>query len=339
MNDLESLANWIINNQDKQGTEAYAAAVSALKELDAKKQQESQTPKINDVERQRLEQRLEDAKYAQSQGEDAAEEIKTVEAALGRSSEQSQPPEAKVVSQEPTPDQLERAKFQLVGGLGGTAAAIGSTGRGALSSIGQALGEGYARGLKGPTSGGASSGGPDAGSKWLTNYAKWEDVPDNVGGVPDATAMYQRRKNQGKISGRADKMFGVSKPGEPKAIWERWDPRTDFVDYVSRMFQTVSEDPIVRGGLGIARRVSMPAAGYEIFGDLYDVGKAMSNEKPSEAIIPSLKTAATLAAYRNPRLGIPAFLALKAYQNAKNNPETLQKIEEVARQPGLRFIR
>jgi len=343
MNDLESLANWIINNQDKKGTEAYDAAVSALKELDAKNRQESQTTKVSDVERQRLEQRLEDAKYAQSQGEDVQEEIKTVEAALGRAPEQSQPTEPQVVSQEPTQDQLERAKFQLAGGLSGTAAAIGSAGRGGLSAIGRAFGEGFQQGLGGSAQNPAATGTP--GQKWWQKVVNDTGPTPNVGSSTEAANKYNALKNQGKISGKADKIYGPRLPGEPADLVDRpaWRAqqsalaeaaaRPSPLQAITQRFNQIAETPLGRGALNFARRAAMPLAGYEVFGDVYDVAKALQSGKRQEAILPSLKAAATLGSFPAPMVGLPALAAISAYEN--NVPRMILNSEVMRRQDAL----
>jgi hypothetical protein len=83
----------------------------------------------------------------------------------------------------------------------------------------------------------------------------------------------------------------------------------------------------------------MPLAGWEVGGNLYDVAKALEGGRRQEAILPSLKTAATLGSFAAPEIGIPAYLGLNAYENAVKDPATLRRVEDVARQPGLRFIR
>lgn len=57
-----------------------------------------------------------------------------------------------------------------------------------------------------------------SGTKWMQN---WAGVNREVsGGVPEASAMYNRMKGQGPISGRMTKMWGVDTqpqvPGQPK---------------------------------------------------------------------------------------------------------------------------
>jgi hypothetical protein len=77
----------------------------------------------------------------------------------------------------------------------------------------------------------------------------------------------------------------------------------------------------------------MPLAGYEVFGDVYDVAKALQSGKRQEAILPSLKAAATLGSFPAPMVGLPALAAISAYEN--NVPRMILNSEVMRRQDAL----
>lgn len=65
-----------------------------------------------------------------------------------------------------------------------------------------------------------------SGTKWMRN---WAGIDTEVaGGVPQASAKYQRMKGQGPISGRMTKMYGPSPTGEPGM------PKESLVDRLLR---------------------------------------------------------------------------------------------------------
>jgi len=58
----------------------------------------------------------------------------------------------------------------------------------------------------------AAPKGATSGTNWIRNWAGMDR--EIAGGVPEASAAYNRSKGQGKVSGRLTKMYGPLKPGQ-----------------------------------------------------------------------------------------------------------------------------
>ena len=105
----------------------------------------------------------------------------------------------------------QRLMLDAAGGLTGAATAAGLQFAGSkFDLLGRAL-EGMSR-INQPST-------ATSGEKWLRNWAGMEKP--GVGGVPQASATYERAKDHGKVSSRATKMYGPRMPGEPMALVDR----------------------------------------------------------------------------------------------------------------------
>lgn len=148
---------------------------------------------------------------------------------------------------------------QIIGG--GAGVALGTSkagldiGRSAMQGIGRniALGAATAQGPQGGT----------GGEKWSRNWAGQERP--GIGGVPQASAAYQRSKGQGKVSERLSKMWGPPGPNEPKALVDRLIARgtpPSGLERVSAIFQSMI-GPASLGARYALPPLALAAAGGE----------------------------------------------------------------------------
>jgi hypothetical protein len=128
---------------------------------------------------------------------------------------------------------------QIIGG--GAGLALGASKAGL--DVGRATMQGIGRNIaQGAATAQAPQGGT-GGEKWARNWAGQERP--GIGGVPEASAAYQRSKGQGKVSGRLSKMYGPAGPNEPKALVDRLmarsapPPAPSGLDRVSAMFRSM----------------------------------------------------------------------------------------------------
>jgi hypothetical protein len=101
---------------------------------------------------------------------------------------------------------------QLIGGAAGTGLSLGRLGGSMAGNVAQNLGRQAELGR-------LSAQGGTGGEKWARNWAGQERP--GIGGVPEASAAYQRSKGQGPVSGRMSKMWGPAGPNEPTALVDR----------------------------------------------------------------------------------------------------------------------
>jgi len=135
---------------------------------------------------------------------------------------------------------------------------LGGAGAGAAFSAGSQLTGAAGRKLVDALEGMSRIGQPSgttSGEKWLANWAGVNKP--GVGGVPEATATYQRMKDHGKVSGRATKMFGPRMPGEPASIVDRLMARGQQQEALARqqqspmnMLRRVVSSPLGKVGIG-----------------------------------------------------------------------------------------
>jgi soluble lytic murein transglycosylase-like protein len=135
---------------------------------------------------------------------------------------------------------------------------LGGAGAGAAFSAGSQLTGAAGRRLVDALEGMSRIGQPSgttSGEKWLANWAGVNKP--GVGGVPEATATYQRMKDHGKVSGRATKMFGPRMPGEPASIVDRLMARGQQREALARQQQSPMNmlrrgvsSPLGRVGIG-----------------------------------------------------------------------------------------
>jgi hypothetical protein len=115
------------------------------------------------------------------------------------------------------------------------------------------LGMGAARALGRQSElGRMSAQGGTGGEKWARNWAGQERP--GIGGVPEASAAYQRSKGQGKVSGRLSKMYGPAGPNEPASLVDRLIARGTPAK-PSGLDQATA---IFRGMLGPVARYALP---------------------------------------------------------------------------------
>lgn len=108
-----------------------------------------------------------------------------------------------------------------------------------------------------------STGAPGAapvtsGEKWAQNWAG-QSRP-GVGGVPEASAAYQRSKGQGPVTSKMTKMWGPAMPGEPTALVDRLiargqtPPPPSGLQQAGTMAKNVAgaalRSPVLTGSLG-----------------------------------------------------------------------------------------
>lgn len=148
---------------------------------------------------------------------------------------------------------------QIIGG--GAGLALGASkagldiGRAAMQGIGRNIAQGAATAQ-------APQGGT-SGEKWARNWAGQERP--GIGGVPQASAAYQRSKGQGKISERLSKMYGPAGPNEPKALVDRLIARgtpPSGLERVSALFQSMI-GPASLGARYALPPLALAAAGGE----------------------------------------------------------------------------
>ena len=77
-----------------------------------------------------------------------------------------------------------------------------------------------------------------SGEKWAANWANQERP--NVGGVPEASAAYQRSKGQGKVTSRMSKMWGPPPPSVPGQL------PTSLADRLIEKSATVAQSPLTK---------------------------------------------------------------------------------------------
>lgn len=150
-------------------------------------------------------------------------------------------------------------------GGGGLGLALGAgkmgldVGGAALQGIGRNIAQGAAQTAPPPTGG-------TSGEKWARNWAGQERP--GIGGVPEASAAYQRSKGQGKISGRMSKMWGPAGPNEPAQLTERLIARgappapPSGLERVSSMFRSMMGPASLAGRYALPP-LAMAAAGGE----------------------------------------------------------------------------
>lgn len=112
-----------------------------------------------------------------------------------------------------------------------------------------------------------------SGEKWAANWAGQERP--GVGGVPEASAAYQRSKGQGKTTGRLSKMWGPSGPNEPTALVDR------LLDRATRAAeqQTATEAATQRAVRSASQQVASSTPG-----PLSQLGRALSGPRVSGAL-------------------------------------------------------
>jgi hypothetical protein len=148
---------------------------------------------------------------------------------------------------------------QIIGGGAGLALGTGKAGldvsRSALQGIGRNIAQGAATAQ--------SPQGGTSGEKWARNWAGQERP--GIGGVPQASAAYQRSKGQGKVSERLSKMYGPAGPNEPKALVDRLIARgtpPSGLERVSAIFQSMI-GPASLGARYALPPLALAAAGGE----------------------------------------------------------------------------
>ena len=148
---------------------------------------------------------------------------------------------------------------QIIGG--GAGLALGASKAGL--DIGRATMQGIGRNIaQGAATAQAPQGGT-SGEKWARNWAGQERP--GIGGVPQASAAYQRSKGQGKVSERLSKMYGPAGPNEPKALVDRLIARgtpPSGLERVSAIFQSMI-GPASLGARYALPPLALAAAGGE----------------------------------------------------------------------------
>lgn len=151
---------------------------------------------------------------------------------------------------------------QIIGGGAGLALGTGKAGLDVSRSALQGIGRNIAQGAATPQ---APQGGT-SGEKWARNWAGQERP--GIGGVPEASAAYQRSKGQGKVSGRMSKMWGPAGPNEPAALVDRLmargapPPRPSGLERVTSVFQSMI-GPASLGARYALPPLALAAAGGE----------------------------------------------------------------------------
>jgi hypothetical protein len=186
------------------------------------------------------------------------------------------------------------------------------------------------------------------GEKWSLNW-RGQETP-GVGGVPEASAKYQRAKGQGKITGRMSKMYGPPKAaGEPDALLDRLAARRAAAEaaeaastpsLVGRIAQKTMGFPPLTGAVAGA------LGGYNAMQDLeeaknrYDMG---DNTGAAIAGVGALGSGLSMIPTVPTRvvgtgLAVASPLAMKVYQNMQNQkqmpPATEQEMQQ-AQQPAF----
>lgn len=120
-----------------------------------------------------------------------------------------------------------------------------------------------------------------SGEKWARNWAGQERP--GVGGVPEASAAYQRSKGQGKVSGRMTKMWGPAGPNEPTALIDRLMQRSAEAAQqqaqAQRAMQTAGQQAIERvaeARPGPLAQVGRALTGPRAMGALGGLGAGLS---------------------------------------------------------------
>lgn len=157
---------------------------------------------------------------------------------------------------------------QMVGGALGAGLSLGKLGADVGGMTMRGIGSNIAQGM------GIRPEGGTSGEKWARNWAGQERP--GIGGVPEASAAYQRSKGQGKVSGRMTKMWGPRGPNEPPALIDRLMARSATptgLDQAKMMFKSLM------GPVSVGARYALPplalaaAAGEGIRGkQMYEEG-------------------------------------------------------------------
>jgi hypothetical protein len=148
---------------------------------------------------------------------------------------------------------------QIIGG--GAGLALGASKAGL--DIGRATMQGIGRNIAQGASTAQAPQGGTSGEKWARNWAGQERP--GIGGVPQASAAYQRSKGQGKVSERLSKMYGPAGPNEPKALVDRLIARgtpPSGLERVSAIFQSMI-GPASLGARYALPPLALAAAGGE----------------------------------------------------------------------------
>ena len=112
-----------------------------------------------------------------------------------------------------------------------------------------------------------------SGEKWARNWAGQERP--GVGGVPEASAAYQRSKGQGKVSGRLTKMYGPAGPNEPAALVDR---------LMQRSAQAAQQQAQTQQAMQSAARQAVEHVAEARPGPLSQVGRSLTGPRMSGAL-------------------------------------------------------
>lgn len=215
---------------------------------------------------------------------------------------------------------------QLFGGGAGAGLAGVRLGRDIGMGAAQALG-------KQAELGRISAQGGTSGEKWARNWAGYEQP--GVGGVPEASASYQRRKGQGPVSSRMSKMWGVAGPNEPRSLVDRliargMPVRPSGLDQATALF---------KGMLGpIARYALPPVALAGAAGEAVRGTQQLEEGDKLGATLSGISALGGLASLYPPAavVGAPVALGAGALQYARgrlapNEPVSPREEEEASR--------
>lgn len=105
-----------------------------------------------------------------------------------------------------------------------------------------------------------------SGTKWIRNWAGMDR--DIAGGVPEASAAYQRSKGQGKVTGRISQRFGPEalQPGGLSIQGPRYDPTVRAATEASNVLR--------QGEIAAAQGAAQSRLAAATPGPLSQVGKA-----------------------------------------------------------------